>query len=694
MTLIEKTDINKQLFEKKYGDIILPTRIVDKGEKMTVRFESYEGENAALVITHNCFSDTAIPEPTYLKLQKEGGKYVGEAEIEFNEAGNTKIELWCGADQSLNYFSDGIKTYEIWHDVGRIVRQIAVLDKGYSAVIPWIAANHPVVDREIHKYDLPGDFWLAMDLSDNWEERSIENIAKIIRGAHLYGDRPAVIFDAKSLVPGIKKGSVFELDYDTQSNGIKELIEILHKMGIESPELFACYTPDHRTIKILEENGVKGLTSLCVWQNWQDGDWKINHTGAQNQPYYPSDDDFRRNGKKRGIMCFSMGNSSCNRNYSILAYDGCPSNASQGQRYKTNRVEHFHVQRFYDTFDGFLAAAKHSDELLTLTVAIESFRGFADWNAVNELAIAYIIKKAAKEKIVFASAADISEYHIRKNMSMQRAAFFQFDNYYGVGYKQMPGHIMDRMEIDDPEYLAVIKRGSLRPMFFFDHTKEWSEDCFKTVGRNASGLVNPDEVDPSQWEPAQVESRDVRFSSFWEGDTLVVSAQSDTPKSRMVTGVFDIPFERDFSFEVDKGDAKAVKIFDTRGENVHLFVDMGRLEVGNNQVRISIRGGRRTPDDYVLTFDKLGVMLFGDHAYLRSLDKGKAVSVKMNAPSSAYLVFPNGKKLYSKNGMLEFTVNSDWGDESPVLYGYDRALLAKAEVLTEELEAVAPKTKL
>ena len=198
--------------------------------------------------------------------------------------------------------------------------------------------------------------------------------------------------------------------------------------------------------------------------------------------------------------------------------------------------------------------------------------------------------------------------------------------------------------------------------------------------------MNPDEVDPSQWEPAQVESRDVRFSSFWEGDTLVVSAQSDTPKSRMVTGVFDIPFERDFSFEVDKGDAKAVKIFDTRGENVHLFVDMGRLEVGNNQVRISIRGGRRTPDDYVLTFDKLGVMLFGDHAYLRSLDKGKAVSVKMNAPSSAYLVFPNGKKLYSKNGMLEFTLNSDWFDECPVLYGYDRALLSRAKVLAEYLK--------
>lgn len=689
MYLSECIEKNKDLFKKKYGNIILPTRIVDKGEKLTVRLESYEGPNAAFAITHNSFSDDALAEPIHIELHEENGKYVTELEIEFSEAGNTKLELWCGADDNPIKLEDG-NVVSYFRDGGRIMRQVAVLDKGYAAVIPWMGSNVPVIDREIHRFDLPGDFWLGIDIGDGYDDSNIKNIAKIVNGAHLYGDRPAVMFSAGNLLPGYEGGgSVFQLDYETQKNGLTKIHELLKQMGIDNPELFACYTPDARTMEILESLGIKGLTSLCVWQNWQDGGdkhgWKINHTGAANQPFYPSDDDFRKNGEKRKLMCFSMGSSSCNRNYSIMAYDGCASNVSQGQRYKNNRVEHFQVQRFYDAFDSFLDAAKNSDELVTVTMAIEAFRGFADWNAVNEMAVRHAVRKAAKEKIVFASAADIAEYHIRKGMDMQRAYFFQFDNYYGQGCCEMPGHVADRIEADDPEYLAVIKRGSMRPMFFFDYTEEWSNEIYKSAGRNKFGLVNPDKNDPSDWDPAQVESRDIRFSSQWEGDTLIVRAESDTPKKRMVTGVFDIPFAKDFTFTVDKKDAKAVKIFDTRGDNVHFFIDMGALSVGMNEVRISVSGERRTPDNYVLELGRMGVMLFGDHAYLRSLDREGAVSVKMNAPDSAYIIFPSGKKLRAQDGMLEFTLNTEWFDECPVLYGYDREALAKAKVETADL---------
>ncbi|MBQ9545322.1 MAG: hypothetical protein IJV00_09365, partial [Clostridia bacterium] len=670
-----------------YGEIILPTRIVDRGEKMTVKLKSFEGKNAALVVTHNCFSETAIPEPTKIELHREGDIYAGEVEIEFNEPGNTKIEFWCGSGRQTRTSPDGTSSYEIWDDVGRITRQVAVLDGGYSAVIPWIGCNVPTVGEEIHRFDLPGDFWFPIDLSDDWENRDIGSIAKIVRGAHLYGDRPAVIFDAKTLVPGRKQESVFELDHETQKNGIEKLIELVKQTGIE-PELFACYTPDCKTIEILEKNGIRGLTSLCVWQNWQDNGadgWKINHSGAPNQPFYPSDDDFRKNGKQRNIMCFSMGNASCNRNYSVMAYDGCPSNASVRQRYRENRAEHFHIQRFYDAFDGFIAAAKHSNELLSVTLAIEAFRGFADWNAVNETAVRYVVKKASREKIVFCSAADIAEYHIRKNMDMQRAYFFQFDNYFGEVCGNMTGHAADRIEADTPEYLAVIKRGSLRPMFFFDYTVKWENGLFKNAGRDRFGLVNPDTHDPSEWDPAQVESRDVEFDSFWDGDTLTVSANSGTPKKRMVTGVFDVPFAKDFEFSVDKPDAEAVKIFDTRGDNVHLFIDMGALGAGENELRITFKGKRRTPDKYVYTFGGLEVMLFGDHAYLRSLDNEEGIEVKMDAPDGAYLFFPDGKKSYAKDGKLEFTLNTDWSDECPVLYGFDRALFEKAKIETKNL---------
>ena len=151
-------------------------------------------------------------------------------------------------------------------------------------------------------------------------------------------------------------------------------------------------------------------------------DWKINHCGVANQPYYPSTDDFRRAGKQRDIMCFTMGNASCNRNYSIMVLDGCPTNIVPGERYLANRVVNQQMQRFYDTFDGYINDSQNNNSLLTVTIALESFSGKMDWNATNEAAIRYMVKKAASEKIIFTSAADIADYHRKNNLDMQSAA--------------------------------------------------------------------------------------------------------------------------------------------------------------------------------------------------------------------------------------------------------------------------------
>ena len=686
MLMEECIEQNPKLFEKKYGDILLPTRMVDKGEKLTVRVEVFESDNAAFAITHNCFSPEAMTESIPLHLRPENGIFVDEIEIEFSQAGNTRLELWCGSKEVHGHYANG-KPAISYRDGGRILRQVAVLEEGYTAIIPWIGTNFPVVDTELHKHDLPGDYWMNIDLSDQWEEDQVQNLAKIVQGVHRYGDRVAVMVSANDLAPGFEGSSVFELSREEQTKGFAELCRLLRKMGIDTPELFACYTPDGVTIDILEKMGIKGLTSLCVWQNWKDGGengWKINHTGAPNQPYFPAADDFRKNGEKRKLMCFSMGNASCNRNYGIMAYDGCPSNASMGQRYLENRVEHFHIQRFYDALDAFLLSAKNNKELTTLTVAIESFRGFADWNAINEIALRYIVRKAAKEKIVFVSAADVSDYHRRKDLPMQKTFFFQPDTYFGLGMESMPGHIPDRIEADHPEYLAVIKRGSLRPMFFFDYSEDWASENFIESGRNQFGLTNPDVVDPSEWQPKQVETRDVRFSQKWEGDTLVLSADCDTPKKRMVTGVFDLPFTGTVTFRVDKEDAVVTKISDSRGRNLHLFIDMGTLQAGKNEIRIQILGIRCQPEQYVFEFGQMGTMKFHDHFYLRSLDRERGISVRMKAPEGASLLFNDGTRKSPENGVFSFTVNTDWFDEGPILYGMTEQQLQAAEISTED----------
>lgn len=676
MYMEEYIKTHRELFKKKYGDISVPYRLVDKGAKMIVHLESYCGDNVAFSVTHDSFSNDSMPHPVRIELKNDGDVYYTDVEIEFDVAGNTKLELWCGGQ--------------------RIMRQIAVLDEGYCAVIPWIGDNKPWVNEEIHKYDLPGDFWVFPDVHDNWDNEKMEVFVRLMENVYKYGDRLVPFFDAHNLTSDAPNATVFELPRKVQEESLAKLVNTMKLMGVEKQELLACYTPDGVTLDIIEKLGVRGLTSLCVWQNWRDGDingWKINHHGAANQPYYPATDDFRKNGDRRRIMCFSMGNSSCDRNYSIMAFSGCPSNAAPNQRYLENRVEHFQAERFYDSFDSFIAAAKHTNDLLTLTVAIESFRGFSDWAAVNEAAIRYMVKKAATEKIVFVSAADIADYHIRNGLDMQKAYFFQPDTYYGIGSAEMPGHIDDRIEADTPEYLAVIKRSSMRPMFFFDYTDEWDSVNFSEFGRNQYRLINPDTVDPSDCLPTQVESRDIRFSRRWEGDTLILCADSDTPKKRMVTGEFDIPYKKGYTFDIDKADADATVINDTRGDNTHLFVDMGSLKAGMNEVRITFNGEACTPDSYVITFGALGVMLYPDHVYLRSLDREQGIAVKMAAPDGAYIVFPDGRELYSQNGMLEFTVNTDWYDESPIMYGYGSEMLKTAEVSAEFIGTTKCKRK-
>lgn len=648
---------NPDALPKRGGELIVPLRLADLGETTTIRVISYGSRNAALSITKNCYSYDAKPEQIELNWETDGTDYFADIELTLDVAGNTKIEFWANQE--------------------KLVRQIAVLDKGYMAVIPWIGANKPFVDEEIHRFDLPGDYWFYAPRIAEPEE-IIEKYLPYIRNSRRYGDRPVPNVNAGQIIPQAETDTLFELDRVSQERGFEQIKRQMQIMGYDEMELVASYTPDAVTMDILNKLGVKGLTSLCAWQNWHDGGWEINHCGVSNQPYYPADDNFRRSDTtKDGLMCFTMGNSNCNRNYSIMALDSCPSNAVPGERYLNNYVVNQGVERFFDAFDGYIQDSKNNDTLMTVTVAIESFSGRMDWNAANEAAIRHIIKRAATEKIVFVSAADVSDYHKRKNLKMQEAYFFQPDYYYGYGNGTMPGRIDDRLEAITHDYLAVIRRSSMLPMYFYDYTVEWASKE-EEPERNEFGQVDPDEHKASECVPKQVYREDMTITSEFAGDTIKIFATTPVAKKKMVTGVFDVPFESDFTAMVDKADAAVKKITDKWTGNTHLFIDMGALPAGETVLEIKISGTPRTPQKAEFVKDGFCAMWFGEHAYLRSSDREGAVKVKLPAPDSAYIKLISGKKVYPENGVLDFTVNTAWFDESPTLYGYPKSEFEKA----------------
>lgn len=648
---------NPELLPKRGGEIIIPERLIDCGTTMTIRLVCYGSYNAALTVTHDCFNPNSNPEQIPLNFEKRGDDYYTEVTLKFNTPGNTRIEYWAVGE--------------------RLVRQVAVLDKGYMAVIPWVGDNKPYLDEGLHRYDLPGDYWMPNPELCEDPKETLEKFAPYICNARRFGDRVACFINARTLVPSSESDSLFELSRKTQEKGLKQIKRQMEILGFESMELIASYTPNADTMEILESLAVKGLTSLCAWQNWQDHGWKINHCGVPNQPYYPADDDFRRAGKRRNLMCFTMGNASCNRNYSIMVLDSCPTNIVPGERYLTHRVVNQQMQRFYDAFDSYIHASRNSNDLLTVTVPLESFRFKMDWQAANEAAVRYMVKKAGTEKIVFTSAADVADYHAKRELDMQDAYFFQPDYYYGYHNGTLPGRVADRLEADTQDYLAVIQRGAMLPMYFYDYNQPWDSCLFEDTERNEFGLVDPDVHKPSECYPKQVYTEDMSIDAAFEGDKLILRICSETAKSRMVTGVFDIPFESDFDISFDKKDVTAVKISDGFTGNTHLFIDLGSLSAGQTVITANVTGKRRTPQTAEFIHENLGIMYFNDHAYLRCLDKHAAYQVVMSAPDGAFVRLISGQKVFAQGGVLEFTLNTCWEDEAPILYGYDRELMAK-----------------
>lgn len=655
----EYVKANPTLLYQKHADLFLPTRLLDAGEEMTVTIRTYGEPNAAFSVTHDSLKKGAKTVSYPLSFEKvEEGVFECNIPIRFDTAGNTRIDLWANGD--------------------KLVRNVAVLKKGYMAVIPWMGAYSPFPDEELHRYGIAGDYWIyGVRLDD--PAKTLENVRSFVRCAHRYGDRAAKVYNsARDIVPKDEGCNVFELDHEEKVRGFRQYDRLRKIVGMPEVEIAASYTADGDTLVAMEECGIKAMTSLCLWQNWQDGGWLINHWGAANQPYHPAPDDYRRNGERRDIMCFTMGNSSDIRNYSIMAMDSCPTLVVPGERYFDKRVEHFQVQRFFDAFDQYLEDAKGADELMTVTLCIEAFRGSSDWNAANEIALRYVVECAQDNNIVFTSAADVADYHKRKGLAMQKAYFCQPDFYYGYHNGELPGRAPDRIEADTPEYLAVIHKGNMLPAFFYDYTEPWEDMAFDDSGRNIFGLVNPDTNDTTRYSPPQSDRKGVTVSYEYEGNKLVLHVASEKAMRRMVTGVFDIPFAKGFSASADKTDVALKTVCDRFTENTHLFIDLGAIAAGEETIVITLSGTPRAPVNVEVKKELFAAMWFGDHAYMRSLDMQKGIAVSIPAPSTAYLIRQDGVRIEPKDGTLDFTVNMGWYDEAPILYGYEQKAFENA----------------
>lgn len=654
------------------GDIKLPCRMVDCGAKQEVTFEWYGGNEPKVYIVHNFRQSNSTKEECVLKFKTGDNGFYAEAIIEYPISGNTLIEMTDGKES--------------------LQRIVGVYDKGYLVVTPWVGHNEPLMDEEVHRFGIPGDYELQIH---NPVTISAEDLFKAVKRQvemyYKYGDRIAASAAFYEYFPGTTHWNTYEIDADNQKKMIEWSLRIMRAVGIDKVETLAGYTNNNITVDIAEEKGIKALTNMCIWQNWADaGMGHINHWGAANAPYCPAPDDVRHaNDKNRPIIATSIGTSSNVRNWGIMAQDGCPTLTMGSQRYEGTDAQFYNAQRFYDTFEGYLYDVKNNDGPLFVKICIENFIGSDDWRRANANAIEYMMRRAKTEKIIFVSAADVADYYAAHDIAMQETVFIQNDFYAGIRVDLKPPMLPLRIEWENTQFMAQFAEGTALPEFLFDYTVSWNGPMWEDGIRNAEDVIDLEKCPPVTLFPPQMDNRDTQVSVKTEEikDGLKVSflIHNETDKKWLPLVAHCLPISG--GAEIVKSDAMREKLLvDGFTGNVYLIVLTNLLKAGDNTVSVIIRAEKKQPIETVRNFGNglcaKEVRTFeGKHLFLWSDDKKTSLKVKLNArllPENWLLRQNNGEETANDGEACYFTINSGWENESPTFFGVGISDIEKA----------------
>jgi len=586
----------------------------------------------------------------------------------------------------------------VWEVGGyRLSRVLGVVEPGQVVVTLWVGSNTPLLDAEIHQYDLPGDTWVTSSFGSD-PVAVLDRMRPFAQNAHRYGDRLAPFVNADFLLPGIPNSNLFLLDQSVQREGIRQVQELWRLLGLPPIEILASYTPGHRTIAMLKELRIPVLNSLCVWQNTRDGTtdnaWLINHLGAPNSPYYVAEDDFRKVAPGRsGVVAFSMGSTSNVRMYDFISYDGCVTNCMPSQRYachgvtggdKNNNAIEINADRFFTIVDGWLHDAANNAEPVFVTAALENFHQSEFWQRANAQAVDYLVRRAREGRVVFASAADVAGFYHRHYPVQPQQVYFQHDGYCGMRHELKPDCLPDRIEMSNARFHALFTEGRQLPQLLWDYTVPWEnpEWVDSLPIRNEYGTVAPEAIDaaenPAGTVPVQADLRGVRAKAAVlpdaQGATISVRVDTPRPLASLPLAVWHLPMA-DATLAEAPACAKWQPVRDGWTDNVHGVLVLSEVPAGGTSLEVRLKGKRRKPRSMQFAIENaIGGRTFltseGPRTYLWRKDGIGPLTLIAEAPPDVAVRYNDGTAaVRDAAGRLAIVFEDTWSRESPCLTG-------------------------
>lgn len=568
--------------------------LVNAGEKVTLHFtcKGAVPSPCEAKLEENYFQG-GPSRPLPLKWTEKDGVNRADIEIKPGICGNSRV-IWKVGDEELS-------------------RVFGVIEPGYTVCRFMITADlamdkekaPPAAFDAIHDAGLPLDYWDREPSHYSPFAASPEYLKNLFRKrlqfSHRWGDYFMPLFNADWLLPDCLDRNLWRLSADVQNRGLKQALRLWEILGLDKLDVISSYTLNTDTVHAAAANGVKGVDSLCNWQNWCDGGsdnhWQINHCGTPALPCFLADDDFRKISPGQGVISFTQSTASDVRTYSIMGCEADPTLVMLRQRERFNNMAAtVNGDRFQAVFDLWLAESACQSEPLFLSIGLQNFIFLPDWNQANRNAIHYVCEQARTKKLVFAQAGAIADYYLQHYPHQPENWFYWPDCYAGVQSEYKPEQVPDRIEVSNAKFHSVHREGEVLPYFFWDYTKPWKEKAWDTGNlRQYFGLIRPDLINADTFTPQMGDLRAVKTTAAMQPDKKGVEfkIEVDTPEDLAVLplGLWHIPLAAgSCKAEPLPEGLRFVKIVDGSTGNLHGILVCENVTKGKHSWTVRIDG--------------------------------------------------------------------------------------------------------
>jgi len=552
---------------------------------------------------------------------------------------------------------------DIGGDISEFWRPFAVVDNNY-AVCLFESTSHrtPPPYQDFHDLHVPYDYWDARLL----DMVSLANFkgpaahwAQFSCTSRQFGVEPTpMLWVCKNVFKDVKPQIMLsQLPDQVQSSLFSAFQKFWPCFGFDNPNLncFASYMIGTSTVRAAAVNGLDTISALCAWQNWTDGNMKINHAPLPERPYFISPEDFRKIGPggKNGIV----GINQCQRHILNHDYDCTyvlePAwnifNKGDGRTV----YDDISLSRQYDFFEAMLQNRISQSVPYIFSVGIEFNGVLPGITESNRLFIKYAAQKTKNVPLVFSTGPAVADFFCRHYQKNPETTCYLQDYFGGQVVNGKPPGYPDTLEIEGPFFKSLFKENEILPYFHYDYLTEWDyPDWDHTpMPRNKLGYPSPDLWDRFQELPRIVDTRNFEVSRSdtqnSAGFHIKLSVQAKKAQRNMAFALWNIPrqWSKDSDWWSASNGCRFVPVRAPYTHNLNGILVADILE-GANTFSLTINAPPRPLQETTFKISDLveGRVFFRDDEYFSYFwpTKPKDTTLTITIPPS---LFGNNRKI-------------------------------------------------